>query len=397
MFVGVNIPDLTFPATPENAVSSAQMFLSHPSTFITASDPRIFGDDEIVIRDQSTGTEYTPEDYPRAVRRRRPLMGEADRETTTSAASRSPTRPTSRTSTSTPRRAPGIDTLVGLGLTDLTVGQLVDGTTEFFTRDGDINQEDITNDAVGAWAAMDCWHFSLTDNPGVNHFELPVERGRPGPADRRRERPALGLRLGAANRYAIRVDSITQLTSHVSPPSGENACSQRQVVAVMSDQRKRTRIGRPLNVSSAMNVPMPFSKPPTTGGSSRPGVAPVEPPDRPPVGRRVERPQRDRPVGAGRQLEDVVVDVAGAVEDRPGRRRALELLPLVVAGEALLQAAVVDPPRAHVEVEVVDGRARLDRLRGDAGRGAGCHADLLGSRCSRVTAGCTGGTCHRLS
>jgi lysophospholipase-3 len=20
---------------------------------------------------------------------------------------------------------------------------------------------------------MSCWHFSLTDNPGVNHFELP--------------------------------------------------------------------------------------------------------------------------------------------------------------------------------------------------------------------------------
>src|SRR6266516_2093796 len=24
-----------------------------------------------------------------------------------------------------------------------------------------------------AWSAMSCWHFSLTDNPGVNHFELP--------------------------------------------------------------------------------------------------------------------------------------------------------------------------------------------------------------------------------
>jgi hypothetical protein len=57
--------------------------------------------------------------------------------------------------------------------TPLTVGQLVTGTTEFFTRDGDVNQEDITNDAVNAWSAMSCWHFNLTDNPGVNHFELP--------------------------------------------------------------------------------------------------------------------------------------------------------------------------------------------------------------------------------
>ena len=40
------------------------MFLSHPSTFITASDPRIFGDKEVVIRDQSTGKAYTPKDYP---------------------------------------------------------------------------------------------------------------------------------------------------------------------------------------------------------------------------------------------------------------------------------------------------------------------------------------------
>src|SRR4029077_7661058 len=63
MFVGGNIPDLQFPATAENGVSSARMFLSHPSTFITASDPKIFGNNEIVIRDQSTGTDYTPADY----------------------------------------------------------------------------------------------------------------------------------------------------------------------------------------------------------------------------------------------------------------------------------------------------------------------------------------------
>ena len=42
-----------------------------------------------------------------------------------------------------------------------------------FTRDGDVNQEDITNQAVGAWQAMPCFHFSLTDNPGVDHFSLP--------------------------------------------------------------------------------------------------------------------------------------------------------------------------------------------------------------------------------
>ena len=64
---------------------------------------------------------------------------------------------------------------VGERLADLTVGQLVTQSTEFLTRDGDINQEDLTNDAVAVWARMDCYHFSLTDNPGVNHFELPAD------------------------------------------------------------------------------------------------------------------------------------------------------------------------------------------------------------------------------
>ena len=115
MFVGVNIPDLAFPATPENGVSSARMFLSHPSTFITASDPRIFGDDEIVIRDQSTGTDYTPRGLPALFDDAGLVVGRSRSPTTTSAACRSPTQRTSRTSTSTPRRAPGSTRSSGSG------------------------------------------------------------------------------------------------------------------------------------------------------------------------------------------------------------------------------------------------------------------------------------------
>jgi lysophospholipase-3 len=172
MFVGLNIPDLSFPATPENAVSSARMFLSHPSTFITASDPRIFHDDEIIIHDQSTDAFYTPEDYPR-------LFDDAGLSWVKPIADYYIGGVPFADPAHFPNvdvyaeKGSGIDTLVGLGLTDLTVGQLVTDTTEFFTRDGDINQEDITNDAVNAWTAMSCWHFSLTDNPGVNHFQLP--------------------------------------------------------------------------------------------------------------------------------------------------------------------------------------------------------------------------------
>jgi lysophospholipase-3 len=174
MFVGVNLPDLTFPVTPENGVSSARMFLSHPSTFITASDPQIFGDDEIVIRDQSTGTDYTPEDYPA-------LFDDAGLPWVNPIADYYIGFVPFADPAHFPNvdvyaeKGSGLETLVGLGLADLTVGQLVTDTTEFFVRDGDINQEDITNDAVGTWAGMDCHHFSLTDNPGVNHFELPAD------------------------------------------------------------------------------------------------------------------------------------------------------------------------------------------------------------------------------
>jgi lecithin-cholesterol acyltransferase len=172
MFVGFNIANQAFPATAANAVSSARMFLSHPSTFITASDPRIFGDKEVVIKNQSTGVSYTPEDYPA-------LFDDAGL---------SWVKPIADfyiggVPFADPAHFPnvdvyaekgsGIETLVGLGLPDLSVGQLVTSNTELLNRDGDINQEDLTNEAVAVWAAMACFHFSLTDNPGVTHFELP--------------------------------------------------------------------------------------------------------------------------------------------------------------------------------------------------------------------------------
>src|SRR4051812_47680802 len=55
LFVGLNIQDFTFPATAENARSSARMYLSAPSSYISAADPRVFGDRETVVQDGSTG------------------------------------------------------------------------------------------------------------------------------------------------------------------------------------------------------------------------------------------------------------------------------------------------------------------------------------------------------
>src|SRR4029453_14505596 len=70
---------------------------------------------------------------------------------------------------------------------------------------------------------------------------------------------------------SARVKSITQFVSQVLPPSSENACSHRGVGVVTPDQMKRTRIGRPLKMSSPSNNPPSPAHPPITGGSSSPG------------------------------------------------------------------------------------------------------------------------------
>jgi lysophospholipase-3 len=56
----------------------------------------------------------------------------------------------------------------------LSVGQVIDVSDPdiFILRDGDTNQEDITNDAILVWAAMPCFRFELTDNMGVDHISL---------------------------------------------------------------------------------------------------------------------------------------------------------------------------------------------------------------------------------
>jgi lysophospholipase-3 len=173
MFVGFNISNQAFPATPENAVSSAEMFLSHPSTFITASDPRIFDSVEVIIRDESTGKDYTPNDYPAlfddaGLSWAKPIADFYIGGVPFADPAHFPNVDVYA------EKGSGIQTLVGLALPDLTVGQLVTPTTEQLMRDGDINQENITNNAVAVWDGMDCFHFSLTDNPGVTHFELPA-------------------------------------------------------------------------------------------------------------------------------------------------------------------------------------------------------------------------------
>ena len=175
-FTGLNIIDFSFPTTKENAESSARMYLSSPSTYMSSADPRIFGDREIVVSDASTGRTYTPQDYGR-------LFEDAGLPQAEEIADYY----IGFVKFADPAHFPyvdvyaekgsGIATVVGIHLHDLSVGQVVDASTPFFMRDGDVNQEDITNNAVLAWQAMPCFHFSLTDNPDVDHFSLPGNAG----------------------------------------------------------------------------------------------------------------------------------------------------------------------------------------------------------------------------
>jgi lysophospholipase-3 len=176
VFTGLNVQDFSFPSTPANALSSSRMLLSAPSSYMSMGDPRIFDSKETVVEDESTGRDYTPSDF-------RSLFSDAGLPVAGELAEHY----IGFVQFADPAHFPnvdvyaekgsGIDTVVGIGLHDLAPGQLLDASTPFFTRDGDVNQEDLTNDAVGAWSAMPCRHFSLTDNPGVDHFSLPSDPG----------------------------------------------------------------------------------------------------------------------------------------------------------------------------------------------------------------------------
>jgi lecithin-cholesterol acyltransferase len=174
VFTGLNVQDFSFPTTAENARSSSLMLLSAPSSYMSMGDPRVFDGRETVVEDLSTGKTYTPSDF-------RALFTDAGLPTALELAEHYIGFVQFIDPAHFPNvdvyaeKGSGIDTVVGIGLHELSPGQLLDASTPFFTRDGDVNQEDITNDAVSAWSAMRCWHFSLTDNPGVDHFSLPSD------------------------------------------------------------------------------------------------------------------------------------------------------------------------------------------------------------------------------
>src|SRR2546425_10417733 len=75
-----------------------------------------------------------------------------------------------------------------------------------------------------------------------------------------------GVQCALSDPSFIRVSVAIQFTSHVLPPSSENACSKRHEFGVMSEMTKRTKMARPSSVSWAKNSPRPFLNSPMVGG-----------------------------------------------------------------------------------------------------------------------------------
>jgi lysophospholipase-3 len=174
LFTGLNITDFTFPTTQANAASSATMYQSHPSSYMSSADPAAFQNQEVVVRTVQGGIEYTPADNMQ-------LFGDAGLSLSQELAAYYIGFVKFADPASFPNvdvyaeKGSGIPTAVGLVLQDLTVGQVLDLSDPdiFIIRDGDVNQEDITNDAILVWQNMSCFRFEFTDNVGVDHFSLP--------------------------------------------------------------------------------------------------------------------------------------------------------------------------------------------------------------------------------
>lgn len=173
VFSGVEIPNgFSLPTTVAEARSSARLWALSPSTWMSTSDPRVFGHREIVIQDRATGRSYTPADTPRLLHDAglgsiRPIVEHYIGFVKFADPQHFPNVDVSA------EKGSGLPTQVGIAVPDLTIGQVVDqATAHLFYLPGDSNQEDMTNAAVRVWKRMRCYRFRLTNNPGVSHLGL---------------------------------------------------------------------------------------------------------------------------------------------------------------------------------------------------------------------------------
>jgi len=171
-FTGFNITTLTFPEDLAQAASSAAMYESHPSTYITAADPAYFKDSEVVVQIGQDGKAYTPQDAQQMFKDAGLVLAQKISPFYFGSVKfQSPNYPNVDVYA---EKGSGLPTVVGIQIPDLTVGQLVTETTGWILSTGDSNQEDMTNDSVLAWEKMPCYHFEFTDNPGVDHMSLAI-------------------------------------------------------------------------------------------------------------------------------------------------------------------------------------------------------------------------------
>jgi lecithin-cholesterol acyltransferase len=178
VFTGIEIPSaFSLPTTPATARSSARLIALSPSTWMSTSDPSVFGRREVVVRNTSTGRSYTPADTYRLLHAAgldsiKPIVAHylgfvrfADR-------AHFPDVDVAA------EMGSGLPTQVGIRLPSLKTGQVVNqNEAKFIYLPGDSNQEYITNDAVRVWHGMRCYRFHLTDNRGVSHLGLMSDPG----------------------------------------------------------------------------------------------------------------------------------------------------------------------------------------------------------------------------
>jgi hypothetical protein len=82
-------------------------------------------------------------------------------------------------------------------------------------------------------------------------------------------------------------------------------------------------------------------------------VPPIDPPDRPLPRVGVETAYRCSPIPAGRQVEDVVIDIDLPIKQGPHPARPIKDLPVGTSKKSLLQSPMADFPPADQKVEIV--------------------------------------------
>jgi lecithin-cholesterol acyltransferase len=164
VFTGAEVPSVfSYPSTVATARSSARLYAMSPATWMSASDPAVFKNREVVIADQSTGRTYTRANTVALLHAAR-----------LDSIKKMVEHYLGFVRFRNPQAFPDVDVTVeaGSGIPTETGIALPQSTAQYFTLPGDDNQEYITNNAVRVWRKMPCYRFRFNNNPGVGHLQL---------------------------------------------------------------------------------------------------------------------------------------------------------------------------------------------------------------------------------